>query len=104
MRSTSSDARARSSAAEFLDNLLRGDVRKRVMLLVEDMPLAERVRKGNALFRTRQRDVEDTLAQLVHDEDQVVAATAIQVVEARKLWSLPAISNTCSNTAAAKDW
>ena len=58
------------------------------MLLAEDMPLAERVRKGNALFRTRQRDVEDTLAQLVHDESQEVAATAIQLVEARKLWSL----------------
>ena len=38
------------------------------------------------MFRTRQRDVEDTLAQLVHDESQEVAATAMQLVEAHKLW------------------
>ena len=101
---TSGDARARSSAAEFLDNTLRGDARHRVMLLVEDMPLAERVRKGNTIFRTRQRDVEDTLAQLVHDENQEVAATAIQLVESRKLWSLAGDLEHVLEHRSAKDW
>jgi ATP:ADP antiporter, AAA family len=101
---TSSDSRARSSAAEFLDNILRGDARHRVMLLAEDMPLADRVRKGNALFRTRQRDVEDTLAQLIHDESQEVAATAIQVVEARKLWSLSGDLEHVLEHRSPKDW
>ena len=45
------------------------------------MPLDVRIRKGNTLFRTRQRDVEDTLAQLIHDDSQEVAATAIQLVD-----------------------
>ncbi len=81
------DARARSSAAEYLDNLLKGDVRKRVMLLVEDLPRDERIRRGNVVFKTRVRDVEDTLAQLVHDDDQVVAACAIHLVEQRQLWT-----------------
>jgi CRP-like cAMP-binding protein len=58
------------------------------MLLVEDMPTADRVRRGNVLFKTRTRDVEDTLAQLVHDDDQVIAAAAIQLVEQRALWTL----------------
>ena len=101
---TSGDARARSSAAEFLDNILRGDARHRVMLLVEDMPLAERVRKGNILFRTRQRDVEDTLAQLVYDENQEVAATAIQLVEAQKQWSLARDIEHVLEHRPAKDW
>src|SRR5690606_2541338 len=70
----SRDPRLRSRAAEYLDNLLERDIRRRVMLLVEDMPADERVRRGNVLFRTRPRDVEDTVAQLVHDEDQVIAA------------------------------
>ncbi len=100
----SGDARARSSAAEFLDNILRGDGRHRVMLLVEDMPLAERVRKGNNLFRTRQRDVEDTLAQLIHDESQEVAATAIQVVESRRMWSLAGDLEHVLEHRSAKDW
>ncbi|MEW6321202.1 MAG: Npt1/Npt2 family nucleotide transporter [Acidobacteriota bacterium] len=77
------DARTRSSATEFLDNLLTGDIRKRVMLLLEDMPEDERVRKGNVIFKTRARDVEDTLAQLVHDEDQAIAATAVYLAGAR---------------------
>ena len=82
------DARLRSGAMEYLDNLLKGDVRKRVMMLLEDMPAAERVRRGNVIFKTRARDVEDTLAQLVHDDDQVIAAAAIQLVEQRQMWTL----------------
>ena len=75
------DARLRSRAIEYLDNLLDGDTRKRVMLLIEDMPAEERIRKGNVIYRTRTRDVEDTLAQLLHDDDQSTAAAAILLVE-----------------------
>jgi ATP:ADP antiporter, AAA family len=82
------EGRAVSGAIEYLDNVLKGDVRRRVMLLVEDMPQDERMRKGNVIYRTRARDVEDTLAQLLHDEQQSIAAAAIHLVEARKLWNL----------------
>ena len=82
------DARQRSSSLEYLDNLLTGTVRKRVMPVLEEMPLAEKVRRGNVIVRSRVRDAEDSLAQLVHDDDQVVAATAIHFVESRGLWSL----------------
>jgi ATP/ADP translocase/HEAT repeat protein/CRP-like cAMP-binding protein len=83
-----SDSRLRSGALEYLDNLLQATIRRRVMVLIEDMPADERVRRGNVVFSTRVRDVEDTMAQLVHDEDQVIAAAAIQLVEQRQLWSL----------------
>ena len=82
------DVRARSRAVEYLDNLLQGDVRKRVMLLVEDMPAEERIRKGNVVYKTRPRDVEDTIAQLLHDEDQSIASAAVLLVEEKGLWSL----------------
>ena len=82
------DAKVRARAIEFLDNLLAGAVRKRVMLLVEDMPLEERIRKGNVTYRTRVRDAEDTVAQLLHDEDESIAAAAVLLVEERSLWSL----------------
>lgn len=82
------DARARAAAAEYLDNLLGGDLRRRVMLLIEEMPPDERVRRANVLFRTRRRDPEDTLAQLIHDEDQITAAAAIQLVAERGIWKL----------------
>jgi ATP/ADP translocase/CRP-like cAMP-binding protein/HEAT repeat protein len=83
-----SDARTRSRGIEYLDNLLEGDVRKRVMLLVEEMPEEERIRKGNVMYRTRVRDVEDTVAQLLHDEDQSIASAAILLVEEKGMWSL----------------
>ena len=83
-----SDPKTRSRGIEYLDNLLAGDVRKRVMMLVEDMPAEERIRKGNVLYRTRVRDVEDTVAQLLHDEDESIAAAAVLLVEERGMWSL----------------
>ena len=82
------DARLRSRAIEYLDNLLDGASRKRVMLLIEEMPAEERIRKGNVIYRTRTRDVEDTLAQLLHDDDQSTAAAAILLVEEKGLWTL----------------
>jgi AAA family ATP:ADP antiporter len=84
----SGDARARSGAIEYLDNLVKGQVRKRVMVLIDEMPLDERIRKGNAIYGTRVRDVEDTLAQLIHDEDEKIASAAILLIEANQVWSL----------------
>ena len=40
------DARSRASALEYLDNILSGPIRKRIMLMLEDMPLDEKVRRG----------------------------------------------------------
>ncbi len=82
------DARVKASAAEYLDTLLDNQVRRRVMPVLEDLPIEEKVRRGNALLKTRVRDAEDSLAQLVHDEDQIVAAAAMHFVEQRGLWSL----------------
>jgi CRP-like cAMP-binding protein len=77
----------KASAAEYLDNLLDSQVRKRVMPVLEDLPIEEKVRRGNALLKTRVRDAEDSLAQLVHDDDQIVAAAAMHFVEQRGLWA-----------------
>ncbi len=79
--------RARSSALEFLDNLLRGPIRADVMPLIDDAPIEERVRHANRVLKTRPRDLPDTLAQLIHDGDPVVSASAIHMVEQRGLWA-----------------
>jgi ATP:ADP antiporter, AAA family len=82
------DARARANAVEYLDNLLGGAIRKRVMPILEDTPMDEKVRRANAVLKTRPRDIEDTLAQLVHESDPVVSASAIHFVGQRRLWTL----------------
>ena len=82
------DSRSRASASEYLDNILTGQLRKRIMPILEDLPMDEKVRRGNVLQRTRPRDVEETLLQLINDDDQVIAASAIDVVRDLKMWSL----------------
>jgi ATP:ADP antiporter, AAA family len=82
------DTRARASAIEFLDNTLSGPLRKLVLPIIDEMPLPERVRKGNVLVKSRVRGVEETLSRLIYDDDPVVAATAIDLVRERKMWAL----------------
>ena len=52
------------------------------------MPRDERVRRGNVILKTRPRDVEETLLQLINDDDPITAAVAIDVVRAQKMWTL----------------
>ena len=63
-------------------------MRKQILLVLEEMPLDEKVRRGNVLIKTRPRDVEETLLQLINDDDQVIAACAIDVVGQHKVWAL----------------
>jgi HEAT repeat protein len=98
------DVRRRSGAIEYLDNLISGELRRRVMLLVEDMPAEERVRKGNVIYKTRPRDVEDTIAQLVHDGNQVVSAATIHLIEERQMWSLAGDIEHVLQHRDPRDW
>jgi len=82
------DVRARASAIEFLDNTLSGQLRKMILPVIEDIPLPEKVRKGNVFLKNRVRGVQETLERLIYDDDPVVAAAAIDLVRERKLWSL----------------
>ena len=98
------DARRRASASEYLDNELSGVLRKRVLLMVDDMPADERVRRTNLMFKTRRRPPEDTLAQLIHDDDQVVAASAIHLTAERGLWQLAGDVEHALANRDARDW
>ena len=82
------DARRRARALEYLDNLLSGHIRRRVLPLLEESPQADKVRHANALLKSRPRELDDTLAQLVHDDDSVVAASAIHLVARGGRWAL----------------
>lgn len=98
------EPRSKASAAEYLDNLLSGSLRKHIMPILEDVPIEERVRKAYAFLKSRPRDVEETLAQLIHDDDQVVAAAAIHYVEAKQLWSLADDLEHALAHRDVKDW
>jgi len=98
------DARGRSSASEYLDNILASSLRKQVLPVLEDMPRNERVRRANVILKTRPRDVEETLLQLINDDDPVAAAAAIDVVRDAKMWSLAADVEHVLAHRDVKDW
>jgi ATP:ADP antiporter, AAA family len=82
------DARSKASASEYLDNVLSAPLRRRLMPILEDLPAAERVRRGNVILGTRPRDVEETLLILINSDDEVVSACAIDLVGRLGLRSL----------------
>ena len=98
------DARRRASASEYLDNILTGQLRKYLIPILEELPQDEKVRRGNVLLKTRPRDVEETLLQLINDEDQVVAAAAIDEVRQQKLWTLAEDVEHVLAYRDARDW
>ena len=97
------ERRRRAAAVEYLDNLLGGVVRKRVMPILDDTPLAEKVRYANGVLRSRPRDLEDTLAQLIHDDDPVIAASAIHFAAHRQFASLTSDIDYVSTHRSAED-
>jgi AAA family ATP:ADP antiporter len=96
--------RARADALEFLDNVLTRPIRRRVLPIIEDRPTAEKMRHGRELLSTRPRDLEDALVHLVHDDDAVVAASAIHFVERRRLWSLATDLEWTLEHRPVSDW
>lgn len=98
------DAKAKSSAFEYLDNVLQGQIRKRILPVLEDAPLEEKVRRGNVFLKTRLRNAEETLLQLINDDDQVIAACAINLVAQQKLWALAGDIEHVLAHRDARDW
>ena len=84
------DARRRAGAVEYLDNLLKGAVRKRVLPLLEETSDAAKLRYAYQALQTRPRELEDTLARVLHDDDPVFAASAVHFIAQRRLWALTA--------------
>ena len=82
------ESRARASAFEYLENLLSAQLSKYLMPIFEELPLDEKVRRANVLLKTRPRGEEESLLHLINDDDQIVSASAISLVEKRKQWNL----------------
>ncbi len=74
----------RARAVEYLDNLLRANARKRILPLIDESPPEAKVDHANHVLGTRPRNLEDTLAQLIHDDNPVVAASAVHYVAGRE--------------------
>ena len=98
------DGRKRAAAVEYIDNVVGGAIRKNVMPIIEDCPMEEKVRRAHLIAKTTPAGLEQTVSQLVHDGDQVIAAAAIHLVEQRHLWSLCSDLEHTLEHRTAHDW
>jgi hypothetical protein len=71
------------------------------MPLLEDLPIDEKVRRANVLVKTRPRDVEESLLELINDDDQIVAASSIDLAARPRSGAWPTTSSTCWPTATS---
>ena len=74
------------------------------MLVLEDMPFDDEGAQGQRPAQDRQRDVEETLLQLINDDDQVVSAAAIDSCASRSCGSLADDIEHVLAHRDAKDW
>ena len=98
------DARARASGVEYLDNTLSGALRKHLLPVLEALPIEEKVHRGGVLLKSPRRDVAGTLRDLLQDDDQIIVACAITLIEQRKLWALTPDLEDVLATRRVEDW
>lgn len=81
-------ARLRASAVEYLDNVLAGPLRKRLMPFVEDTPVQEKGMRAETLLTSPACTAEESLTRLLGDEDPVVAAATAHFIVETQRWAL----------------
>jgi len=95
------DGRTRSGAIEYLDNLLKGAERKRLVPFLEDGLPASGPAGGAAISPQL---VEEPLRHLIDDPDQVLSASAILLVWELQLRGLVDHVESVLATRDADDW
>jgi len=73
--STKKDIRA--SAVEFLDNILKKDIKKYLFPIMDTIPVDAKVKRGTELFGVSMADVNESLTQLIEGHDPWLKACAI---------------------------
>jgi AAA family ATP:ADP antiporter len=91
------DSRSRSGALEYLDNLLTGALRKRLMPVLEETAPGAGSRGGP-------KDTEEILRRLIHDADPVLAAAAMLFAWQIRIGNLNTELEHVLATRDARDW
>ena len=96
--------RSRAMAVEYLDTLLDAAMRRRVIPLIEEATPEQRFQHANLVIKSRPRSLDETLALLVHEDDQVVSAAAILYIGEREAWSMVEDLEFILEHRPATDW
>jgi AAA family ATP:ADP antiporter len=92
-----SDSRSRSAALEYLDNVLKGALRKKLMPVLEEPAAGEEL-------RGQQQSIEVSVRRLIQDPDPVLSAAAVLFAWQIKLGNLNAELEQVLASRDARDW
>jgi AAA family ATP:ADP antiporter len=79
------DARSRAAAVEYLDNLLKGDLRKRLIPLFEGIQFGPGGKEGSLPQAGSPHGLNEVVVQLIHDEDPRISAAASHLIRDRQM-------------------
>jgi len=96
------DSRSRAAALEYLDNLLKGSLRKEIIpVLEQQQPRA--VQRADMPPEVP-KEMQESLIQLIYDADEIIAAAAIYMLSALELKNLAGHVEQVLATRDARDW
>jgi ATP:ADP antiporter, AAA family len=91
------DSRSRSSALEYLDNLIKGALRKKLMPVLEEPAAGENL-KGS------QENTEESVRRLIHDADPILSTSAMLFAWQIKLGNLNADLEQILASTEVREW
>ena len=98
------NGRSRAAALEYLDNVLKGELRRRMLLALEGIAPDGEAGAPAPPVRERPKSLEDAILRLIHDKDPILSAAAIYLVWQRKLTTLQDELERVLATRDPNDW
>jgi AAA family ATP:ADP antiporter len=98
------DSRGRAAALEYLDNILKGELRRKMLLVLEGATPDGRGAGPMPEAKEEPRSLEGAVLRLIHDEDPILSATAVYFAWQRKLVNLRGELEHVLATRDVRDW
>ena len=98
------NSRGRAAGLEYLDNVLKGELRKRMLYVLEGTAPDGAAPAPALAAKEGPRSLEEAVLRLINDEDPILSAAAIYFVWERKLSTLRDELEQVLATRTVKDW
>lgn len=93
---TSGQREPRASALEFLDNVLKREVKRYLIPIVDNLAVDLKIRRGDELFDLGIRDAAGALEYLIGGDDPWLRSCALYAAAGRRLPGLAALAARCA--------
>ncbi|NWG13413.1 MAG: HEAT repeat domain-containing protein [Acidobacteria bacterium] len=95
--------RGRAGALEYLDNTLKGELRRKLLPVIEEATASDSASRHAAVWR-RPGGAEAAILRLIHDKDPVLSASAIYFIWQQRLSGFAGELERVLATRDVRDW